>query len=295
MNERGIGEKRTTSAFTRVLFALCLAGFTPRAANAEAPATPPVQDSRTESSTDPDLVPDYQQAVLVFSLPAIELYNKAIEESQKYNDEEAVRLYKKAIRRSPRFWMAYSNMGTALIDLGRLDEADRALRQALHINPSDGLTHMHRSRIARLRGDHRRALKLLQPCFQYQQTRETHEECTFKRAHLLERLERYREAHQLYEQLVKWRPQDLDSLFGRLVTSAFLNQPARARTEYEEWKSAVEQRAKLFGRRPEQVDRRWFEMREIFEAKRRTEGPGVAKWPASMPVPELTPEPRSSI
>jgi protein O-GlcNAc transferase len=48
----------------------------------------------------------------------------------------AIRHYKQALSRDPRFLEAYNNLGNALKDIGRVDEAVRCYNQCLALQPN---------------------------------------------------------------------------------------------------------------------------------------------------------------
>ena len=60
-------------------------------------------------------------------------------QSRMYSDVET--LYQATIDANPGCWMAHANLGNALADLGRLEEAIAHYRRALEIKPDDELAH----------------------------------------------------------------------------------------------------------------------------------------------------------
>jgi len=66
---------------------------------------------------------------------------------------EAIPYYRKVIAASPRTADPFVGLATAHAGLGRLDEAARALREGLRIDPASGQAHFNLGEIARVRGD----------------------------------------------------------------------------------------------------------------------------------------------
>ena len=58
-------------------------------------------------------------------------------QSRKDLLEQAVDFYRRALEVRPNQYQAHSNRGLALVDLGRFQEAEKAYRQALFLNPND--------------------------------------------------------------------------------------------------------------------------------------------------------------
>ena len=53
---------------------------------------------------------------------------------------QAVDIYRRILAHQPNHWMSWSNLGVALADLGRYDEAAVAYRRALELSPGDANT-----------------------------------------------------------------------------------------------------------------------------------------------------------
>ena len=66
---------------------------------------------------------------------AEQIKNLGNEQLTQGNQEQAITLYREAIKLNPRYAQAYNNIGVALLGLERYDEAASHFRQALAINP----------------------------------------------------------------------------------------------------------------------------------------------------------------
>lgn len=55
--------------------------------------------------------------------------------------DEAVEVYKAAIKSSPGFALLHYNLGLTYVRTGRLEDARKALQQSLHLNPNHGSSH----------------------------------------------------------------------------------------------------------------------------------------------------------
>ena len=67
--------------------------------------------------------------------------------------EEEIGHYLEALRLQPDYAEAHINMGNALRQLGRMDEAAASLEKALRLKPHDPLAHWNRAVVLLLRGD----------------------------------------------------------------------------------------------------------------------------------------------
>lgn len=57
--------------------------------------------------------------------------------------DEAIRYYREAIRKSPDYYKAYANLGAAWARKGRSDKAINLYQKALELNPRDSATHLN--------------------------------------------------------------------------------------------------------------------------------------------------------
>lgn len=55
--------------------------------------------------------------------------------------DEAIDVFKTAIKSAPEFALLHYNLGLAYVRTGRLDDARKALQQSLHLNPNHGSSH----------------------------------------------------------------------------------------------------------------------------------------------------------
>ena len=53
------------------------------------------------------------------------------------------RSLKRTVKLNPNFGEAYTNLGRALLEVGKIDEALEALEKAININPNDALAHQN--------------------------------------------------------------------------------------------------------------------------------------------------------
>ena len=72
-------------------------------------------------------------------VPLAILAGLTCQQSRMYSDMDT--LYRWTIEENPGGWMAYNNLGTVMLDRGRLDEAMRLLQQALKIKPDSKNVH----------------------------------------------------------------------------------------------------------------------------------------------------------
>ena len=73
--------------------------------------------------------------------------------------DDAVVQYKKTIELSPRHARAYCNLGNALRQRGRLDEAERSYAEAIRLEPDLALAHSGRGRVLQMQGRLEEALR----------------------------------------------------------------------------------------------------------------------------------------
>ena len=66
---------------------------------------------------------------------------------------ESIPFYRKVLQASPRTADPFVGLATAQAQLGRLDDAERVLREALRVDPGSGQAHFNLGEIARVRGD----------------------------------------------------------------------------------------------------------------------------------------------
>jgi len=91
---------------------------------------------------------------------AIALTERAIELDKGQHFAEAVALYEQAVRLSPSYEMAWSNMAADYVDLSKPAEAERAAKKALEINPKRYQAWNTLGTLAAKRGDNKRAVEL---------------------------------------------------------------------------------------------------------------------------------------
>ncbi len=94
-------------------------------------------------------------------------FERALDMMREKQYAEAAPALEAMSRRYPGFTGPYLNLGIAWLRLGRFDEAEGAVRQALEINPENaeaynllGLVHREAGRFPEAREDYERALKL---------------------------------------------------------------------------------------------------------------------------------------
>jgi tetratricopeptide (TPR) repeat protein len=66
---------------------------------------------------------------------AIDFYNKAIDASKKEDWKEAIKNYKSAVEKDPKFTYAWDNMGVCYRRIGEYDNAINAYKKSLEIDP----------------------------------------------------------------------------------------------------------------------------------------------------------------
>jgi Tfp pilus assembly protein PilF len=67
--------------------------------------------------------------------PALEKFEKGLEFAAKNETSKAVSQFEEAIKLHPQFAEAHSELGSALLKQGKLDQAETALRKVLELNP----------------------------------------------------------------------------------------------------------------------------------------------------------------
>ncbi len=86
----------------------------------------------------------------LYGTPYIAQNNLGLALHRKGDDEAAVRRFQKAVLFNAKFCVGYNNLGMALLELGRIDEAERSLREALRADPECeryAEPHLHLGRI----------------------------------------------------------------------------------------------------------------------------------------------------
>ncbi|HZB43893.1 MAG TPA: tetratricopeptide repeat protein, partial [Pyrinomonadaceae bacterium] len=130
---------------------------------AKEPATKAVEDKKITAL---EFAVNAYNAAEAKDLPAaVELYRKAIEIDPNYaiahnnlgnalnelkRHEEAEAAYRRAIELDPNYAIAYYNLGTALRDLKRHEEAEAAYRKAIELDPNYAAAHSNLVNLLRL-------------------------------------------------------------------------------------------------------------------------------------------------
>jgi tetratricopeptide (TPR) repeat protein len=83
----------------------------------------------------------YQAALALHPRSVISLYNLGLALHDKGKFDEAIIEYRKAIELKPDFVDALTNLGNVLVDKGRLDESITEYRKALKLNPNQANAH----------------------------------------------------------------------------------------------------------------------------------------------------------
>lgn len=218
---------------------------------------------------------------------AIAAYNSAADAADVYEYDQAVRLYRKAIRWLPDFYQAHSNLGGVLIKMRRYAEAERALNQALKIQPNDHISIMMKSQIWRVQENYARAIQVLDLCFQLarkgQISKNAELDCRHRRAHYYDKAGRWHESYAEFAQLANERPDDLDVLYSRCLLSLRLEEYVRAKAEFDVWKQAADKLSVKRGQDLRIVDWRLSRVQEMIDviegAQRRQVEARSRRWP----------------
>jgi len=104
----------------------------------------------------------------LYSTPYVARNNLGLALFQRGLHAQAVPNFQKAVLYNPKFCVAYNNLGMTLLELGRLEEAERALARALSAEPECGRAyaepHLHLGRVYERLGDPGQALLSYRRC-----------------------------------------------------------------------------------------------------------------------------------
>ncbi len=68
-------------------------------------------------------------------------FNRAYDEAEKGNIEEAIKYYYAVIMLNPEYAVAHNNLGNLLQNLKRFEEAEKEFKEAIRLNPNDAVAH----------------------------------------------------------------------------------------------------------------------------------------------------------
>ena len=104
----------------------------------------------------------------LYATPYVARNNLGLALAHRGEHAQAVPHFQKAVLYNPKFCVAYNNLGMTLLELGRVDEAERALTRALDADVACGRSyaepHLHLGRIHERRGDAEAALLAYRRC-----------------------------------------------------------------------------------------------------------------------------------
>jgi superkiller protein 3 len=90
---------------------------------------------------------------------ATEAFNEGAKYSQAKQYDKAIPLYQKAVKLNPKFAEAYSNLGFALRETGKLDEGIKSYHKAIELKPDLVQAHEYLGVAYLKKGDKASALK----------------------------------------------------------------------------------------------------------------------------------------
>jgi Tfp pilus assembly protein PilF len=102
-------------------------------------------------------VVDISTLTPVYPKKAVELYQKALNDSRKQKTREAIGLFEEAIRVAPNFYAAHNDLGNAYLALGRLSDAELEFLEASRLNKSSTEPLLHLAGLHILRNELDRA------------------------------------------------------------------------------------------------------------------------------------------
>jgi tetratricopeptide (TPR) repeat protein len=140
---------------------------------------------------------------------------------------DAERLWREALRQNPGSWVPHSDLGVALVNQGRWDEALRLFREAIRISPNEGLPRNNLGMVLFQQGRVEEAMRAYREALRL---KPYYYPAHFNLAVALARQERWEEAAAHYAEVLRWRPDhaqahnNLGNVLGRLgQTSAALD------------------------------------------------------------------------
>lgn len=101
----------------------------------------------------------FGQALRVTQGNALAHNNLGIALAERGRKEEAIAEYREALRIQPTLYTAHGNLGNALLEQGRRDEGIRHLEEALRINPASAKAHNNLANELVARGETQQAIK----------------------------------------------------------------------------------------------------------------------------------------
>jgi predicted O-linked N-acetylglucosamine transferase (SPINDLY family) len=159
-----------------------------------------------------------------------DLFAKAQALHQKGQVAEAARLYKKLLRTQPRHFGALNLYAIAASQLGQLEEADRALQQAIGIDDRSEVLHYNRGTILRQLGRFADALASFDRALALNANAP---DSWNNRGIVLKSLGRAAEALESFARALALRPDHAETLFNQANTLVQLRRPVEAVAVYQ--------------------------------------------------------------
>lgn len=163
---------------------------------------------------------------------AIAYYNKGCRYDDQKKYELALVEYEKALKIAPTFYQAFVNKASALEGLGRYEEAAKAIKEGLSINPKNEIgwdvsarIHLAMKNFNQVIKDSDRCLKIVPSL-----------NCFLRKGNAFEKLKLYKEAHKAYSNGLKYHPRSSDLLSNRTLMSFKLYDLKSIETDLVEFK-----------------------------------------------------------
>ncbi|MCC7404569.1 MAG: tetratricopeptide repeat protein [Bdellovibrionales bacterium] len=159
------------------------------------------------------------------------LYNLAVRIGELGETEEAKALYRRAIELNDQLYQAMCNLGNILLSEGKQDEAERLLKRALAIEPTDWVSWHNLSQIQVEKSDFSKALESTNESLKWSKD----VELWLRKGYILEKLGQFKKALEVNLQALKLYPTNRQVLRNATLISIKANSATEAAKNLKVW------------------------------------------------------------